>query len=74
MNPHEQAAYVARWEAAGLDPECCVAACAMAVLEYVGPAGAWAWTIARMQVYYGTRQQVAEVRILVAVATAVGEG
>lgn len=48
LNPHEQQAHSARWTAAGLDPDIRAAEVAGAVLDYVTPAGAWAWTCAVM--------------------------
>ena len=71
LNPHEQAAHVARWEAAGLDPTTRAAEVASCLLEYVAPAGAWALTVLGMLRAWGFAGE--EVRVLVCVALAVDE-
>lgn len=69
MNPHEQAAYATAWANAGLDPTTRAAEVASCFLEYVAPAGAWAWWVLGMSRAW--RFAGEEVRVLVCVACAV---
>lgn len=71
LNPHEQQAHVARWHAAGLDPDTRAAEVASWFLDYLCPAGDHAYVCALCSRAWRVASE--EVRVLVGVALAVDE-